>query len=238
MKMKKKLNDEYLNAGKDWYFDRYEAVKIQGNRWFVGFLASTTLSIVLVITLTLLFPLKTLVPLVIHQNKMTGEVWVTHPKSPYVPENDAEVQADIVRFITTYKSYTATDINQRFNLVKLLSANLVARQYADEQSNNNKTSPVNTLGVEGTRTVRVEDIVFIDKAGTQEKRPFKKAAVNLAKVDFITLTTDHAGNKKRENWVATISWVYKGLPDNQQDAWDNWSGFTVTSFRIDPKNMG
>ena len=236
--MKEKLNEAYLKAGQDWYFDRYEAVKIQGNRWFVGFLASTILSIALVITLTLLFPLKTLVPLVIHQNKTTGEVWVTHPTSPYVPANDAEVQADIVRFITTYKSYTATDINQRFNLVKLLSANQVAKQYADEQGNSNKNSPVNTLGVEGTRTVRVEDIVFIDKAGTIEKRTFKKTAVNLAKVDFMTVTTDHAANKKREFWVATMSWVYKGLPDNQQDAWDNWNGFTVTSFRIDPKNMG
>lgn len=238
MKNKNKLNEEYFKAGQDWYVDRYEAVTIQSNRWFVGFLASIVLCIILVIAITALFPLKTLVPLVIHQNTTTGEIWVDHPKTPYTPANDAEVQSDIVRYITTYKSYTAADINKRFHLVILLSANNVGKQYADEQSNSNKLSPVNVFGQDSIRTVRIEDIVFIDKAGMQEAREMQEPSHNLAKVDFTTTTLDHAGNKKIENWVATIGWTYKGLPSNQEDVWDNWNGFTVTTFRVDPKNIG
>ena len=238
MKDSNNLNEAYFNAGKDWYFDRYEAIKIQSNRWFLGFIVSMLFSITLVIALITLFPLKTLVPLIIHQNTTTGEIWVDHPKDTYVPANDAEVQSDIVRYITSYKSYTSADINQRFHLVMLLSANSVAKQYADEQGNSNKSSPVNVLGQDGIRTVRVEDIVFIDKAGTKEVREYRVPAHNLAKVDFTTTTIDHAGNKKIDSWVATIGWTYKGMPSSQNDAWDNWNGFTVTTFRVDPKNIG
>lgn len=236
--MKNTLDENYFKAGQDWYVDQYELIKVQSNRWFIGLLVSMTLCVVLTVALIALFPLKTLIPFVIHQNTTTGEVWVDRPKTSYLPANDAEVESDIVRYLTAYKGYTAADINQRFNFVVLLSANNIAKQYADEQSNGNRDSPINTLAKDGTRTVRVEDIVFIDKAGTHEVREFKEPSHNLAKVDLITTTIDHVGNKKVESLVATIGWTYKGLPKNQQDAWDNWNGFTVTSLRIDPKNIG
>lgn len=238
MKNKNVVNKEYFQAGKDWYFDRYESVRVQANRWFVGFILSTIMCFLMVIAILTLLPLKTLVPLIVHQNTTTGEFWVDHPKTPYTPANDIEVQADIVRYITSYKSYTAADINQRFHLVMLLSGSNVAKQYEEEQSNNNKNSPVNVLGKDGMTTVRVEDVIFIDKANVHEIRDFHDPSHNLAKVDFTTTTIDHIGNKKIESWVATIGWVYKGLPASQQDAWDNWNGFTVTTFRIDPKNIG
>ncbi|TAK77641.1 MAG: type IV secretion system protein, partial [Gammaproteobacteria bacterium] len=217
MKNKNDTNKNYFKEGQDWYADRYESVTIQSNRWFIGFIASTTLSILLVILIITLFPLKTLVPLVVHHNTTTGEVWVDHPKSPYMPANDAEVESDIVRYITTYESYTAADIKRRFQDVILLSANRVGNQYAEEQSNANKLSPVNVLGKDGIRTVRVEDIIFI---GMQEGDKANEPSHNLAKVDFSTTTINHAGNSKVDSWVATIGWTYKGLPSNQEEAWD------------------
>lgn len=236
--MKNKQPDQaYFEAAQDWFHDRYESVQIQANRWFIGFVASTLLSVVLVILLVTLFPLKTLVPLIVQKNAETGEMWVKRPQTPYTPANDVEVQADLVRYLTLYNSYTAADINQRFRLVTLLSANQVAKRYEEGQSNNNEGSPVNVLGKDGIRTVKVEDIVFIDKAGTREVKDFNEPSHNLAKVDFITTTIDHLGNKKVQPWVATISWVYRGIPTEQQEAWDNWNGFTVTMLRIDPKNI-
>ncbi|HYF97505.1 MAG TPA: type IV secretion system protein, partial [Coxiellaceae bacterium] len=181
--------------------------------------------------------LKTLVPLVVHQNSITGEVWVTHPDTSYTPENDAQVQSDIVRYLTARESYSAADLNQRFQLVNLLSSKDVAKNYSNEQSNANPNAPVNTLGHEGTQTIHIEDIVFLDKAGIQELRHFKEKSQNLAKVDFITITTDKSGNKVNQAWVATVSWIYAGLPKTQVEAWENWNGFTVTSFRIDPRNL-
>lgn len=236
--MKNKQDAEYFKAGEDWYADRVLAVKIQANRWFLGFLVSIALSITLTIALISLLPLKTPMPFVIHQNTLTGEAWVDRPQTKYTPINNAEVQSDIARYITARESYLAADINQRFNFVKLLSDGRVGKEYGDEQSNDNKLSPVNVLGEAGTRTTHIEDIIFIDKAGTHEIRDFHETSHNLAKVDFTTTTTDRNGNKKTESFVATVGWAYNGLPLKQEDVWENWSGFTVTTYRADPKNIG
>ena len=99
-------------------------------------------------------------------------MWLDRPQTAYVPANDAEVQSDIVRFITLHQSYSAADINQRFNLVMLLTSSQVGKQYDADQSNSNKISPINLLGQEGLRTVHIEDIVFIDKSGIHEVRDF------------------------------------------------------------------
>lgn len=233
----KNPSNDYFKAARDWHFDRFQMVQINCNRWFLAFVISFIAVILLVTLIVVLLPLKTLVPMVVHQNTTTGEMWIERPKTKYVAQTDAQTQADIVRYIMSRESYMASDINQRFHLVMLLSDNAVGRFYVDQQANDNKESPVNVLGTQGIKTVRIEDIVFLDKAGTQEFRHFKQVAHNLAKVDFVTTTLDGNGNKKVEYWVATISWIYKGLPTNQMDAWDNWNGFTVTTYRVDQRNV-
>ncbi len=230
-------NEEYFKLAKDWHFENYVSAKINENRWFVCFLISCAITICLTIAIIILTPLKTIMPLVIHQNSITGEAWVEKPSTKYIPPNDAQTQSDIVRYITSRESYTAADLNQRFHLVALLSNSDVAKTYADSQSNDNKSSPVNVLGTTGTKTVHIEDIVFIDNQNTEEPRHFNQQACNLAKVDFLTTTTDQNGIKKTNSYVATIGWIYKGLPNNEQDAWENWNGFTVTTYRVDERNV-
>jgi type IV secretory pathway component VirB8 len=237
MSINQALEKSYFKAGEDWYFDRYQVAQRQANSYLVLLLLTQVIVIVLIIAITALLPLKTLTPIIIHKNSVTGETWVAQPKTPYAPENDKEVQADIVRYLTAMLSYTAADINQRYQLVLQLSADNVQKQYAVRESNDNPDSPVNRLGESGTRIVKVEDIVFLDKAGTHEIREKAVPSHNLAKVDLITETIDKAGNKKIEPWVATIAWIYKGTPDSQVEAWSNWNGFTVTSFRLDSKNI-
>lgn len=232
--MNKQKND-YFKLANDWQFDRVQMAKIHGNRWFIAFLVSSCIVILLTITIVVLMPLKTLIPIVIHQNTKTGEVWVDRPSNPYVPETQAETEADITRYITNRESYSSSDINQRFHLVMLLSDGNIGSEYANIQANSNKESPVNVLGLNGTRQVNIEDIIFIDKNNIQELRHFHQPSTNLAKVDFTTETKDTSGLSKTDYWVATIGWIYKGLPDTQANAWDNWNGFTVTTYRVDQR---
>lgn len=230
-------NKDYFKLAKDWHFQNFETAKINENRWFLCFIISCAINICLSISIIVLTPLKTLVPLVIHQNSITGEAWVEKPSLQYVPANDAQTQSDIVRYITSRESYTAADLNQRFHLVALLSNQDIGKTYAISEANNNKSSPVNTLGISGTRTVHIEDIVFIDNQNIDEPRHFSQPSSNLAKVDFITTTTDQNGAKKTQSFVATIGWIYKGLPNDEQDAWENWNGFTVTTYRVDERSI-
>lgn len=228
----------YFKAGEDWFFDRYESSKTRSKHWFIAFIFMSVISILLAGALIGLTPLKTVVPVLIHQNKITGEVWTPAIKTPYVPEIEAQVQSDIVRFLTTYLSYSANDINQRYALIKLLSSNSVLTQYDAFQSNDNPNSPVNALGETGESTIQVQDIVFLDKEDMHEIRHYKHhPSKNLAKADLIVTTVDKSGSLKTASYVATLSWEYQGTPQSQADAWNNWNGFTVTMFRLDPKNV-
>lgn len=236
----KKVNSDnhYFKLAKDWHFERIEAAKLNSNRWFFCFIISCLINLALSVAIIIITPLKTLVPLVIHQNTITGEVWVEKPSTPFVPANDAQTQADIVRYITSRESFTAADLNERFHLVTLLSNTQVAKDYANQQANDNKSSPVNILGTTGLKSVHIEDIVFIDNQNiNNEPRRFKIPANNLAKVDFTTTTINQNGIKNTQSFVATIGWIYKGLPNNEQDAWNNWDGFTVTTYRVDERNV-
>ncbi len=232
-----KPQDAYFKEAREWFYERYAQAHVQSNRWFVACLITVTLLALSLTAFICILPLKTFIPMVVHQNTITGEVWVTKPPTPYVPETDAQTQSDIVRYITSRESYSSSDINQRFNLVTLLSDSHIAKTYEAEQSNSNPNAPINILKEKGTRTVKIEDIVFIDKKGLKEIREFKQKSQNLAKVDFITTTVTPSGATETQYWVATIAWEYKGLPNNQQDAWDNWNGFQVTTYRVDPKNI-
>lgn len=232
------VSPDYFQEAKDWYQERFELEQLRSRRWFAAFIVTGLIALLALIADICLIPLKTLVPMIIHANPVTGEVWIEKPsEKTYLPETEAQVQADLVRYIIGRESYMAADLNQRYKQTILLSDSTVGKQYANEQANSNKKSPVNVLGHEGRRTVKIEDIVFLDKAGLEEIRHFDKASQNLAKVDFTTITHDANNQAKTEYWVATISWKYTGLPNNQQDAWDNWNGFQVTSYRVDQRNI-
>lgn len=225
----------YFKEAKDWYFDRYESAEMAANRWFMAFLAAFSVVLLLVGTLFILLPLKTLVPIVIHQNTKTGEVWVSPPKTLKIPPNSAEVEADITHYIIARENYFLDDLNERFHEVLALSNSRVAKTYVAFESTTNSASLINQLGRRGSRTVHIEDVVFLDRAGTHEIRPFPIPSENLAKVDFTTETTDKAGIVQEAAWVATLSWDYRGLPSTQEAAWMNWNGFTVTHYHVEPR---
>ena len=232
------INNTYFEEAKSWYQERFELQQLKAKRWFAAFLIMATIALLALIADITLLPLKTLVPMIIHANPTTGETWVEKPDDKtYVPETEAQVQADVVRYITHRESYMAADINQRYHLVLLLSAPVVGKQYSEEQANSNEQSPINVLKQDGRRTVSIEDVVFIDKSGLDEKRHFDKPTQNIAKVDYITTTEDENHRLKTDYWVATISWEYHGRPATQQAAWDNWNGFQVTGYRTDLRNI-
>ncbi len=228
----------YFEEARNWHYDKYAQAYVRGNCYQLAFYIQTGCLILTLIILVILLPLKTLVPIVIHKNEKTGEVWVDKPANNFVPSTDAETQADLVRYIIVRETYSAADLNQRYHQVLLTTNSDIANDYANSQADNNPKSPVSLLGANGSRTVQVEDVVFIDKSGSDTQyRHFKQPAKNLAQINFTTTTTMPNSAPILQHWVATIGWEYKGLPENKADAWDNWNGFTVTNYRVDQRNI-
>ena len=224
-------NHAYFEAAKDWHYDKYAQAYVRGNRYQFAFYIQTGCLILALLTLVMLLPLKTLVPIVIHKNEKTGEVWVDKPVNNFVPPTDAETQADLVRYVIARETYSAADLNQRYHQVLLTTSDSIVNDYADAQADNNPKSPVHVLGMNGACTVQVEDVIFIDKSSSDTQyRHFKQPARNLAQVNFTTTTTMPNSTPIIQHWVATVGWEYRGLPDDKADAWDNWNGFTVTHY--------
>ena len=230
--------ENYFEEAHSWFHEQFESEKVKVTRLLIALGFVSVFALLALVADILLLPLKTWVPMIIHTNAVTGEAWVQRPsEKTYVPETEAQVQSDLVRYVTQRESYMSADINQRYKTVLLLSHPSVAKQYSDEQANSNKSAPVNVLGKEGIRTISIEDIVFLDKAGVDEVRHFNTPSRNLAKVDFVVTTEDEQHQISKAYWVATMSWQYKGEPTNKEAAWDNWNGFQVTSYRADLRNI-
>lgn len=225
-------DDDPISSAQCWHYDRYESQLIQANRWLFAFCWQIGVTVLLGISLVVLLPLKTLVPLVIRQNSQTHEVFVEKIDKQYVPHQN-EIESDLVRYLILRETYASIDLASRYRQVLLETSKASAIEYQKAQANSNSESPVNIFGVEGTRTIQVEDVVFLSNRASKDQ---KEASNNLAKVDFVSTETIHQQSIKK-HWVATLSWEYTGTPQDKEAAWQNWNGFMVTYYRVDQRNI-
>lgn len=226
-------DNDYFTSAQSWHYDRYESQLIQANRWLLAFWIQIGVSSLLVLSLALLLPLKTLVPLVIRQNTQTHEVFVDKIDHDYLPHRN-EVESDLVRYVILRETYSSVDLALRYKQVLLESNKACAGEYQKTQTNTNPESPVNLYGVDGTRTIHVEDVVFLTNKNM--KTSGNEMMTNLAKVDFVSTDTIHSQTVQKY-WVATIAWEYRGTPQDKDAAWHNWNGFTITYYRVDQRNV-
>lgn len=228
--------DPYAVA-EDWYFDRYQIQQVIANRWQLAFWLQLAFSGALIIGILCLLPLKSWEPIVIQRNSITGEVWVDPGRTHYLPQNSAEIESNLVRYVVARETYSSIDAAARFQQIIFSSSSDIAKAYENSIDPHNVTSSAALLGNNGLRIVKVEDVIFLDAAETLAHHHSKHTPLpKLAKVDFIT--TDTVGEVTTQHtWVATISWEYLGTPNDKEAAWVNWNGFTVTSYRVDQRNV-
>ena len=99
------------------------------------------------------------------------------------------------------------------------------------QDHNNKESPLYILGTKGYRTVNVESVIPISSL-------MKGHHQSLAQVQFVM--TDHLFNQSTtvsQAYKALVSWRYKGMPNDPQQMFNNWDGFEITHYLIEPMNV-
>ncbi len=87
----------YFESAKDWAYERYEMQSVMANRWQLAFWVTMGFSILLLVMLMMLFPLKSWEPIIVQKNTQTGEVFVDDIHNHYLPETSSEVQSDLVR---------------------------------------------------------------------------------------------------------------------------------------------
>ena len=229
----------YFQAAKSWADDIYTATIISRNRYKAAFMGVLGLSVILVFCLMVMTPLQRTQLVVVHQGP-SGYTWLSTTKRGYKPVPSwAQVQSEIAHYVQTREAYDPMLYSHQTQLVKLLSSSMVFGQYEMNQAGTHKGAPINLLGTKGYRTVTINNILPLDSVTKNVKGQVGTKHINLAQVNFVV--HDHlfgASNIVNTPYTALISWSHTGTPQDPQSLMENWDGFVVTKYVVQPVNLG
>lgn len=228
----------YFIEARSWADDLYTRAIVTKNRYKLAFYVMAGVTVLLSIAINGLVPLQHLSPLLVEHYE-DGHVTVKPLNDLAKPSSPEQTKSDLVRYVTNRESYHPTSYNAQYSLVDLLSGNDVAITYHRTQSSHNPQAPINQLGSQGYRTVHIESVVFMDADNQNDGKPAaSRTHHNTAEVYF-TITDHQRGSAKTHTipMLAVMSWDYQGMPDNQEDAWRNWNGFTVTHYQVAQRSL-
>lgn len=229
----------YFEEACSWADDRLCGLEASRNRYRLAFIGITTLSISLTVAIVTMMPLKKTEPLLIHHydNGITTAERLTQEIAPLTK---AQIESDLVRYVTHRESFDTTSYRAQFELIHLLSSGAVADAYEKTQRKSNPDSPLNRLGTQMSRSVHVYNISFIDeeRLNDKEKSGRRRNHHDLAEVVFSYTDKDKtSGAEVEHHFTALISWRYTGVPASPAARWNNWNGFEVTRYSIQQRNV-
>jgi type IV secretion system protein VirB8 len=227
---------DYFKEARSWADDRFAGVEVSRNRYKGAFLLALTLNCCACFAIAILAPMQRLVPLMVHHydNGMTTVEPLTQTNAPV---NKAQVESDIVRYITHRESFDLSSYRAQFELVNLLSNQAVTDEYLREQAKSAKTAPIHTLGAATSRSVHIYSINFLDNLLRNEKE-LPKNHNNVAEVVFTLTDIDKLTGKQTEHpFNALISWRYTKPSSSPDVRWKNWDGFQVIRYSKQQRNV-
>ena len=209
-------NDDSVQG---WFYDRYQAARVNGNRWFVIAILFGTLACLATGAVLVLTPLKTVHPFLVEVNSASGEVRTLKPLSAAeFSASDAVTKAFLAKYVIGRETYDPQDLKENYQLVRLMSDSAEALRIDNQVSPTNPTSPVNRYQTHTVRSVRIKSVSFLNK---------RTAQVRFASFE-ITRTT-----KREDAWVGIVSFQFANIPETEEERLANPLGFQVIAYRVD-----
>jgi type IV secretion system protein VirB8 len=203
----------------DWFYDRYQSARVNGNRWFVAAIVLCVLSCLSVGAVVVLTPLKTVHPFLVEVNSVNGEVRVLKPfdATDFAP-SDAVTKSFLAKYVIARETYDPQDLKENYQTVRLMSDSAEGFRVDNHLSPTNPASPLNRYQKHTVRTVRVKSVSFLNK--------------RTAQIRFSSTETSQTA-KREDAWVAIVSFRFVNLPETEEDRFINPLGFQVTAYRVD-----
>jgi type IV secretion system protein VirB8 len=203
----------------DWFYDRYQSARINGNRWFVTAIPFGALACMAVAALIVLTPLKTVYPFLVEVNQGSGEVRILKPfqAAAFTP-SEAVTKSFLAKYVIARETYDLQDLKENYRTVRLMSDAEEGLRVDSQLSPTNAASPVRRYATHTVRTVRVKSVSFLN--------------TRTAQVRFASTETTQTA-KKEESWVAIASFHFVNLPETEDERFINPLGFQVTAYRVD-----
>ncbi|MAZ77295.1 MAG: type VI secretion protein [Legionellaceae bacterium] len=211
--------EKYYAEAATWDHDINASLRQSKNRAWIVAAVFGFISVLCLLSLVLVLPLKEFAPYVITQDKATGYIEVTRGLKPGdLSEDEAVTMSNIVRHITARETYDPADLQENFNYVMLTSVDQAHDQYLKLYERTSPTNPVNLYGRRSTISTQIKNISFLNN--------------NTASVRFVT-TLDSPDKSTTTHWVAIVAFRYTQAPASLADRFKNPLGFQVTSYRRD-----
>ena len=232
-----KNNADYFELARSWADDYYTVMRASRNRYRLFLAITVALCFALVMAIVPLAHNHEYVPLLVHHYD-SGVVSVDQANKHYVPESQAEVESELVRYIVNRESYDPTSFSEQYQLVTLMSDRTVARDYHQAQNSDDQSSLIATLGNQFVRSVKIQSVNFLDKENLNQKEKHHQDHKNLAEVNFIVTDKNvKSGKEIQTPYVAILSWSHEGIPNDPETRWMNWNGFTVTHYQRNQRTL-
>lgn len=206
---------------KNWYKDRYQYVLVQRKLLTTITLASLLVTLVTVIVISQLTPLKTVEPFVIQVDQKSGITQTVNPLTvPELTANEAVNNFFLVQYIRSRETYSLTDLARNYNIVRVMSEpQKVYREFVTQADPNNPTSNAARLGAGGLRTVQFKSITYLNP--------------NLVQARILIEEKGESIGFRQYNKIALVAFEYIKLNLTNEERYINPLGFRVTDYRLD-----
>lgn len=214
----------YYQSGDLWEQEIVKRAKrSRALAWFVTMIFGgvTLLSL---IALVMLVPLKSFEPYVVVVDKTTGFLEVksglTRPAN--LTENQAITQANIVRYIRSREGYDPYAISDNFGIAALLSTGNAARELQELYSAANAKNPGKVYGKSKRVTTDIASVTFPNSS----TGIVRFATSEVSDTDAVT-----------RHWIAVVRFRYTDTPATNEWRFENPLGFQVHDYRRDQETV-
>lgn len=212
-------------GAREWEYLAHGAVVVDRNRWFVAAVVAGLLATGALVSVAMLVPLEKLVPLAVTVDSRTGLVTsVEYGRSAKdLTQKEAIQRSDVAKYVTARETYDPQDLATNVKLVRVMSDGSVWRQYEDEISQYNDSSPMKRYGAKVRRRIDVSTVLPLPNSE------------NTYQVRYVAIE-EAPGTQSgpvEKSYVSTVRFRYSERPLSNEDRIFNPLNFRATAYRKD-----
>ncbi len=217
----------YFEAARGWDFDRSQAVERSAKRAWRVAAAATLVTVLAMVAVAGLTPMKTVEPFVIRVDNATGVVDVVPVLAGKAAVPEAVTRYFITQYVQTRERYVGALAESDYEQVGAYHSASMNQAWAAAWNRNNAASPLNLYSDGTTVRVQVSAVSFLSPASGRG---------DLAQVRFLTSRQQGGqGTEQVTHYVATLQYAYGDPSKDDRLRAANPLGFKVLEYRKEPE---
>ena len=222
--MNKKLSrDEYYKKASSWDQEIIaNALHSRRRAWIITG-ASMLISVLSLLALLFLLPLKTFEPYIVTVDRNTGYMEVTKVlENGTLSQDQAITESNLVKYVSLREQYNPAILKENYSAITLMSEKTALKEWQQLWSAQNPKNPSILLGKNTNIDVKIKSVSFLND---------KTASVRFLK------ETHEETSIKISHWNTILQFHYSQKPMRMADRFSNPLGFQVISYRVNPESL-